>query len=132
MAKNNSGAESTRTAGSYGEDLASKELQKLGYTVICRNYTCRGGEIDILASKGEYLFFAEVKMRKQGTGDNAAEAVDKIKAQRIRTACRSFMNEYRDNPLIENLVPNAMIIEVYTGKETKIHILACPGLLSES
>lgn len=130
MPKSEKSAESSRTAGSYGEKLASDELERKGYTVICRNYTCRGGEIDIIASKGEYLFFAEVKMRKQGTGENAAEAVDKIKADRIKTACKSFMNEYRDNPLVENLVANAMIIEVYTGKEIKINTLVCPGLLS--
>lgn len=132
MPKNKQRAESTRTAGSYGEKLAADELEENGYTVICRNYTCRGGEIDIIASKGEYLFFAEVKMRKQSAGENAAAAVDKTKAARIRTACKSFMNEYRDNPLVGSLVPNAMIIEVYIGSQIKINTLVCPALLSES
>lgn len=47
--------------GSLGELIAVKYLENKGFTVICRNYRKKYGEIDIIAKKGEILHFIEVK-----------------------------------------------------------------------
>lgn len=47
--------------GCLGEDIAVKYLENKGYTVKCRNYLKKYGEIDIIAQKGKILHFIEVK-----------------------------------------------------------------------
>ena len=43
--------------GKLGEELACKEIKKLGYKKILRNYRCPLGEIDIIARDGETFYF---------------------------------------------------------------------------
>lgn len=50
-----------RTLGDIGEDVACKYLEAHGYSVVERNYSKPWGEIDIVAEKGDYLVFVEVK-----------------------------------------------------------------------
>lgn len=47
--------------GQLGEDIACKFLMKHGFSVLERNYTRKWGEIDIVAKKGEMIYFIEVK-----------------------------------------------------------------------
>lgn len=51
--------------GKSGEDAAVAYLLNNCYTIVDRNYRCRSGEIDIIAKKGDVLFFIEVKTRKR-------------------------------------------------------------------
>lgn len=46
-----------------GESAVCRYLMQQGYTIRKRNYRIRGGEIDIIAQKGEILAFVEVKTR---------------------------------------------------------------------
>ena len=50
-----------RTIGADKEQLAAEYLIDNGYTVLERNFRSRTGEIDIIASKDNYLVFIEVK-----------------------------------------------------------------------
>jgi len=47
--------------GQQGEDEAVKYLKNKGFSVIDRNYRKPWGELDIVAKKGEWLYFIEVK-----------------------------------------------------------------------
>ncbi len=47
--------------GLLGEDLASKFLENKNFTILCRNYLEKSGEIDIIAKKDNILHFVEVK-----------------------------------------------------------------------
>lgn len=47
--------------GIKGEDIACRYLEKKGYSIVCRNYLKKWGEIDIVAKKGNNLHFVEVK-----------------------------------------------------------------------
>lgn len=71
-----------RQIGNSGEDLACKYLQKLGYKILARNFTIRGGEIDIVARDGEELVFVEVKLRYGDQFGAARESITywKLKA----------------------------------------------------
>jgi len=44
------------------ESRAATYLEEKGYTILERNYTIRGGELDIIAMKGQILTFIEVKL----------------------------------------------------------------------
>lgn len=47
--------------GSLGEEIACRFLESRGHMIIDRNYSKKFGEIDIIASKSETLYFVEVK-----------------------------------------------------------------------
>lgn len=51
----------SRAKGDVAEERACVYLRSLGFMIIERNFTLRGGEIDIIALKDEVLHFIEVK-----------------------------------------------------------------------
>lgn len=82
-----------RKAGNIGEDAVCGFLVRHGYEIIKRNFTVRGGEIDIIAEKADTIAFVEVKTRTIGSMTSAEEAVD-LRKQRliIRTAQAYLQN----------------------------------------
>lgn len=76
-----------RRIGSVGEDAVCVYLTKHGYRIVARNYTIRGGELDIIAENGEYLVFVEVKSRKPDSlVDGFSSVTERKKGYIIRTA----------------------------------------------
>ena len=70
-----------------GENLAAKYLERQGYRLVCRNYRCRQGEIDLIVEKDQQLIFVEVKTRSYHSISAAVENISLKKKQRIsRTA----------------------------------------------
>ena len=55
---------SSRQVGRHYEKVAEKCLESQGYQILERNFSCRRGEIDLIAREGGYLVFVEVKYRK--------------------------------------------------------------------
>lgn len=53
-----------RILGSLGENLAVSHFRRLGFIIVARNVRTRYGEIDLIASNGNALVFAEVKTRR--------------------------------------------------------------------
>lgn len=63
-----------REIGDVGEEATANFLLKNGYEILKRNYTVRGGEVDIIAKKNDVIAFVEVKTRGKNpivTGENA-------------------------------------------------------------
>ncbi len=79
-----------REKGNLGEDIAAEYLQSLGYEILERNYTVRGGEIDIIAKDSDALVFVEVKTRI-GDDYSGAEAVDVRKCAFLVSAAEKFV-----------------------------------------
>lgn len=120
----NSNILSRRAIGDIGENAAAKFLEENGYEILCRNYTGRGGEIDIVCAKQKYLCFVEVKTRTDAPqSDSAILSVDEKKRQNILKAVENFMREYSDNAYIVSLCPRFEIIEVYFDKNNKVSII---------
>lgn len=81
--------------GRRGEDIAAEYLTGLGLVVLARNWRCRGGELDLVATDCKRLVVCEVKTRS-GTGyGDPAEGVTPAKAARIRRATASWLRTYR-------------------------------------
>jgi putative endonuclease len=88
-----------RTAlGRYGEDLAARRLAEAGLTVLARNWRCRGGEIDILASEGDVLVVCEVKSRRSGVYEHPMAAVTARKAERLRRLAEHWLADHGGPP----------------------------------
>ena len=99
--------------GVFGEDAADRWLRRHGYRVLERNFSCRFGEIDIIARKGKYLIFAEVKMRKNADHGAAREFVTPAKQKRIFQTAEYWLMK---NPT--DLQPRFDVLEVYAPEGT--------------
>jgi putative endonuclease len=81
--------------GRRGEDLAAEFLTAQGLVVLSRNWRCRGGELDLVATDRTRLVVCEVKTRAGlGYGD-PAEAVTAAKAARIRRLAAAWLTAHR-------------------------------------
>ena len=83
-----------RQIGDRGEAYAARLMEKEGYRIVGRNYTVRGGEIDLIARNDEYLVFCEVKLRDGAALYNAAEAVTREKQRRVIHAAVCYLQKY--------------------------------------
>ena len=77
--------------GAKGESMVAQFLQKKGHTILKRNYTCRFGEIDIIAEKDNTIIFIEVKSRSENAIVPGLEAVDSHKRRRIIAAATDYI-----------------------------------------
>ncbi len=82
-----------RKTGSYGEDLASTFLKKLGYQIIERNYHYGHGEIDIIAKDGAELVFVEVKYRNNLNYGPPENSITPKKKNQIRKVSAAYLAE---------------------------------------
>ncbi len=88
----------TREIGDIGENAVAAYLMKNGYEILRRNYTIRGGEIDIIARKGDRLAFVEVKTRKAGSLTSGESAMTASKKKHlINTAAQFYRNYLKEN-----------------------------------
>lgn len=72
--------------GALGEQVAVDHLAALGLRVLARNWRCRYGELDVVASDadGGTVVFVEVKTRTSDRFGGVAEAVSPDKVRRLR------------------------------------------------
>lgn len=81
--------------GRRGEDLAAEHLRAGGLVVLSRNWRCREGELDIVATDGTTLVVCEVKTRSGHEFGEPAEAVTYDKIARIRRATTRWLADFR-------------------------------------
>lgn len=80
-----------RQVGTVYEAKAAEYLSAIGYRILERNFSCRLGEIDIIAKEGEYLCFIEVKFRSGSRFGSPFEAVNYKKQQKIIKVAQYYM-----------------------------------------
>ncbi len=80
--------------GRRGEDLAAQYLETLGLVLLCRNWRCRHGELDIIATDGYGLVVAEVKTRSSDDFGTPADAMTPAKIRRIRAATHAWLRNF--------------------------------------
>lgn len=97
-----------RLLGKWGERLVAEDLRRRGWKLLETNYRCRMGEIDLIAEKGGYLAFVEVKLRKSDRYGQAKEFVTGEKQRKLRAAAELYLT---DHPTA--LQPRFDVAEVY-------------------
>jgi len=80
----------SRALGDVAEDRACDYLLSLGFQIIDRNFTLRGGEIDIIAIKDEVLHFVEVK---SGSSYDPLYNITPKKLQHVINTAQRFMQK---------------------------------------
>ena len=85
-----------KKTGSIGEKLASDFLERIGYSILQRNFCCRFGKIDIIPYNIANLVFCEVKTRKGSTPLHPSLSVTKAKGKRIRELASLYLMEHED------------------------------------
>ena len=105
----------TKEIGNIGEDYTTRYLESKGCEILTRNFTVRGGEIDIIAKKGELIHFVEVKSRKRSPLSSGGDAITKNKIKCIVRAAKEFINR---NEIDLSCVFDVAIVEVDNGKVT--------------
>ena len=79
--------------GNDGEKTVIKYLKKHKFKIVDTNYSCKCGEIDVIAEDKDFIIFVEVKTRAYGQILEPREYVDYYKQQRIlKTACLYLKN----------------------------------------
>ncbi|WP_420870335.1 YraN family protein, partial [Eggerthella sinensis] len=80
--------------GRRGEDAAARFLDRRGYEIVERNWTCAAGEADIVARDEETVVFVEVKTRSSCERGLPSEAVDAEKRERYERIAALFLQGY--------------------------------------
>lgn len=79
--------------GRRGEKLAETYLLENNYRIIQRNWSHEKNEIDIIASRDEFIVFVEVKTRSSSYWGSPEEAVTDTKIKRIVAAADYYLNK---------------------------------------
>jgi putative endonuclease len=87
--------------GDEGEELGAQWLIKNGYTILHRNWTFFEYEIDVIAKKGKFLHFIEIKSRNYTPFGHPEDSVTKKKFKSIQTAARAYLNRHPGNDWIQ-------------------------------
>ena len=85
--------ENKRNIGTQYEMLALSYLENKGFKIICQNYRCRLGEIDIIAQDGIYLVFIEVKYRTDLRKGDPSEAINYHKKRIITNVAKYYIKK---------------------------------------
>ena len=80
--------------GRRGEDAAVRFLERRGFDVLERNWTCSAGEADIIAHDEKTLVFIEVKTRSNTDKGLPEEAVGREKRIRYERIAASYLRTY--------------------------------------
>lgn len=100
-----------REVGRLGEDAVCAYLEQQGAEILCRNFTIRGGELDIVARKDDFLLIVEVKTRQPNALCSGAAAVTPRKQQLLIRTAEAYLLK---NPT--DLQPRFDVAEVeYSG-----------------
>ena len=106
----------SRLLGQWGEAQAAEFLRQKGFRLTAARWSCRFGEVDLVAEDGDFLCFVEVKLRKNGSFGTPGEFVDRRKQEKLRTAALLYLSEHPTA-----LQPRFDVIEIYApqGQNTQ-------------
>ena len=83
-----------RKIGAEYEETAAFYLKEQGMKILCKNFRCRQGEIDLIGLHENCLVFVEVKYRKKNTMGMPEEAVGISKQTKICHTSEFFRISY--------------------------------------
>ena len=103
------------TRGRRAEEAVARRLWWNGYKILARNFKTPGGEIDIIARKGDTVAFVEVKARQADAVVAPREQVSSAQERRIDATASVYL---RARGLIDVSV-RYDVAEVWLNKKGK-------------
>lgn len=86
--------------GKWGEDCATEYLQRMGYTIVARDWKSGHRDIDIIAMNDGMVVFVEVKTRRNRVFTDPEEAVDYRKRRYLQGAINHYVKYFHvDNDI---------------------------------
>jgi putative endonuclease len=104
--------------GKWGEQAATDFLIERGYEIVARNVRTPYGEIDLIAKKGGYLIFVEVKARMTNTFGPPEVSVTPRKQQHM-LACAEYYTQQNE---IDHWQIDVIAVEQDEGKPKITHV----------
>ncbi len=86
---------STREIGKFGERIAQKYLEQLGYKIVTKNWYCNHGEIDLIFVENRKIVFVEVKFVTSRNYCTASELFTYSKRHNLLRTINVFRKKYR-------------------------------------
>jgi len=77
--------------GELGESISESYLKNSGYKILEKNFKCKCGEIDLIASNEGYICFIEVKTRYGTNFGMPSEAVVFSKQHKINKTAEVYI-----------------------------------------
>ena len=78
-------------AGRWAEDQALAYLEARGLRLLCRNFRCRLGELDLVMTEGPAIVFVEVRFRRSERYGAGYESVTAAKRRKLIAAARAYL-----------------------------------------
>ncbi len=80
--------------GQASEQLAHDFLVDKGFKLICRNFRCKQGELDLIMTDNKTLVIVEVRYRKNDKYGSAVESITAKKQSRIIAASHVYLDKH--------------------------------------
>ncbi|NGZ75522.1 YraN family protein [Saccharibacillus alkalitolerans] len=105
--------------GRAAEEAAALHLQREGWDIAERNWSCRTGELDLIATQGETVLFVEVRSRSGIGFGLPAESVDARKIRQVRRTAEVYLHRFglSDRPVRFD------VIAVMLGRDLRVRSL---------
>ena len=84
--------------GAAWEGAALEHLRRHGLQLVEANFSCKGGEVDLVMRDGETLVFVEVRQRADSAHGGAAASVTPAKVRRLVRAARYYLLRFDEAP----------------------------------
>jgi putative endonuclease len=84
-----------RWFGNRSERAAARFLKQQGYRILCRNWSCDLGELDIVALDRDTIVFVEVRSTGGEDTERPALSVDRHKQERLTRLAVYFLQQKR-------------------------------------
>jgi len=90
--------QATNSKGVKYEQQALAYLKKQGLLLVCQNFYCRFGEIDLIMSDQETLVFIEVRYRKNQDYGGAEASITRQKQHKIIKTAKHYLSQLDNEP----------------------------------
>lgn len=88
----------SKSDGAIYEQQALAFLQKQGLLLVCQNYYCRYGEVDLIMSDQDCLVFVEVRYRKHQSFGGALASITAAKQQKLIKTAKHYLSQLSTQP----------------------------------
>lgn len=106
--------------GQTGEDLAAGHLLRNGFQIVARNWRYRHWEVDIIASRGKFLHFIEVKTRTSHRYGKPEESITREKMNHLRNIAEEYQYQHPEWKFIQF---DVMAVTITHGELKEIFVI---------